>query len=485
MKSVFTKIALLQSVIMLAAASLEAQTYTNYHNFAAIKQNLVTYTQTNKDGGNAYATMVISGHTLYGTTAGGGTNGLGTVFKINTDGTGFTNVFTFTFVKDQPTNGDNGSGPLGGLALSGNTLYGTTREGGLRTNYYGSIFALQTDGTGFTNLHYFSTVISNKNSEGDFPIASLTLVGNRLFGVAYSGGIYTNGTIFAINTNGMGFTNLYNFDFTNGANPDAPLCFAGNMLYGTTYLGGAYSNGVIFAINTNGTGFTNYHSFSALGYPYPANVDGANSQSPLVASGNVLYGAAPRGGGIGDGYGALFSIHTDGSDFSPVYYFDYYHGAGPLCQLLLTNNLLYGTTSEGGSNAAGTVFSFNLASSVYSDLYNFPTGSYSGSAYTNSTGFEPWAGVVMSGNTLFGVTPTGGPGGSGTIYALILSGSAPVPLKTQINGNALVLSWSDASYTLQAAGSLSVSSFTNVPNATSPYTNTTMATQQFFRLKAN
>ena len=90
----------------------------------------------------------------------------------------------------------------------------------------------------------------------------------------------------------------------------------------------------------------------------------------------------------------------------------------------------------------------------------------------------------MSGNTLFGVTPTGGPGGSGTIYALILGGAAPVSLKTQINGTSLVLSWSDASYTLQAAGSLSVSSFTNVPGATSPYTVVTTNSQQFFRLQA-
>src|SRR5580658_4673219 len=122
MKSTFTKILLLQAALLLMAARLEAQTYTNYHNFAVIKQNTVTFAQTNQDGGNPYATMVISGNTLYGTTAGGGTNGLGTIFKINANGTGFTNIFTFTFVNNQPTNGDNGSGPLGGLLLSGSTL---------------------------------------------------------------------------------------------------------------------------------------------------------------------------------------------------------------------------------------------------------------------------------------------------------------------------------------------------------------------------
>src|SRR5579859_2478883 len=118
MMSTLAKNALFQAVFMLGAVSLEAQIYTNYHNFAAIKQNPVTFAQTNQDGGNPYSTMVISGNTLYGTTAGGGTSGLGTIFKINTDGTGFTNIFTFSFINGQRTNGDNGSGPIGGLLLS-------------------------------------------------------------------------------------------------------------------------------------------------------------------------------------------------------------------------------------------------------------------------------------------------------------------------------------------------------------------------------
>jgi len=40
--------------------------------------------------------MILSGNTLYGTTELGSTNGNGTVFAVNTDGTGFTNLYTFT-----------------------------------------------------------------------------------------------------------------------------------------------------------------------------------------------------------------------------------------------------------------------------------------------------------------------------------------------------------------------------------------------------
>ena len=42
------------------------------------------------------AGLILSGNTLYGTTTGGGSSGNGTVFAINTDGTGFTTLHSFT-----------------------------------------------------------------------------------------------------------------------------------------------------------------------------------------------------------------------------------------------------------------------------------------------------------------------------------------------------------------------------------------------------
>ena len=69
-------------------------------------------------GAYPYGGMILLGNTLYGTTAGNGDSGAGTVFKVNTDGIGFTNVFSF--------NGYDGALPQAGLILSGSTLYGTT-----------------------------------------------------------------------------------------------------------------------------------------------------------------------------------------------------------------------------------------------------------------------------------------------------------------------------------------------------------------------
>ena len=62
----------------------------------------------------------MSGSTLYGTTQNGG-NGAGVIFAVNTDGTGYTNLYSFN-----AAGGGDGHNPYAGLVLSGSTLYGTT-----------------------------------------------------------------------------------------------------------------------------------------------------------------------------------------------------------------------------------------------------------------------------------------------------------------------------------------------------------------------
>jgi len=65
------------------------------------------------DGANPQAGLVLSSNTLYGTAQQGCTINKGTVFAVNTNGTGFTNLYN--------------AGSPAGLVLSGHTLYGTTR----------------------------------------------------------------------------------------------------------------------------------------------------------------------------------------------------------------------------------------------------------------------------------------------------------------------------------------------------------------------
>ena len=122
------------------------------------------------------------------------------MFKLNTDGTGFTVLHSFaagsgTLPPSAFTNSD-GTFPSG-LILSGNTLYGTGVAGGSSGN--GTVFALNTDGTGFTTLHSFTSLSSNDtNSDGTEPNAGLILSGNTLYGATFHGGNSGWGTVFSI-----------------------------------------------------------------------------------------------------------------------------------------------------------------------------------------------------------------------------------------------------------------------------------------------
>jgi uncharacterized repeat protein (TIGR03803 family) len=83
---------------------------------------------------------------LYGTAQEGGTWGEGTLFKVNTDGTGFTTLHSFTALDGLfPYPNSNGAIPYGGLILAGSNLYGTASIGG--GSGYGTVFRVTVDGT--------------------------------------------------------------------------------------------------------------------------------------------------------------------------------------------------------------------------------------------------------------------------------------------------------------------------------------------------
>lgn len=269
------------------AVSTDGTTFTNLHNFGS-------YTN---DAAYPHGTLLLSGNILYGTTMFGGTNGNGTVFKINTDGTGYTNMYSFAAGSGSFPNVTNsgGANPSDGLILSGNTLYGTTYDGG--SNSYGTVFSVNNDGTGFTNIYTFKG-----GNDGAYPIASLILSQSILYGTAYSGGSAGDGTVFALNTNGTGFTTLHYFTGSDGANPYGGVILSGTNLYGTTKKGGSPGRGTVFKLNTDATGnsITNLHTFSALGSD-ETNPDGAEPNAGLVLYGNTLYGTTDEGGNYGDG----------------------------------------------------------------------------------------------------------------------------------------------------------------------------------------
>jgi uncharacterized repeat protein (TIGR03803 family) len=455
--------ALIAGLGLIPAGRVTAQTFTTLHSFTLLNNS------TNSDGVSPRAGLILSGNTLYGTAFQGGSSGNGTVFAVHTNGTSFTNLHSFNY--------SDGANPYAGLILSGNTLYGTTIVGG--SSGQGTVFAVNTNGTGFTNLHSFTATSNYTNSDGANPYAGLILSGNTLYGTAYQGGSSGFGTVFAVHTNGTGFTNLHSFTLLNnstnsdGARPYAGLILSGNTLYGTAYGGGSPGYGTVFAVNSNGTGFTNLHSFNYS--------DGAYPYAGLILSGNTLYGMAVGGGSGGNG--TVFAVHTNGTGFTNLHSFNYSDGANPTAGLILSGNTLYGTASLGGSSGDGTVFAVNADGTGFANLYSFTTLNNS----TNSDGANPYGGLILSGNTLYGTASVGGSSGQGTVFSLFI----PPQLTIIPSGANVILTWPTdaAGFTLQSTTNLVSPAvwITNSPppvivNGQNAVTNPISGTQKFYRL---
>jgi uncharacterized repeat protein (TIGR03803 family) len=341
------------------------------------------------DGFNPWGSLTLSGSTFYGMTKeGGSASNYGTIFQINTDGTGYKILHAF--------NGgtSDGARPQGSLTLSGSKLYGTTVNGG-STGNYGTIFQKNTDDTGYQVLHSFA----GYPNDGSIPYGSLTLWKSTLYGMTNVGGTAAagdNGTIFQINTDGTGYKTLYSFNGgSDGAQPQGSLTLSGSTLYGMTYGGGADSVGTIFQINTDGTGYETLYHFGG-------GSDGANPCGSLTLSGSTLYGMTYAGGASSGG--TIFQINTDGTGYRILHAFSggASDGALPAGDLTQSGSTLYGMTDSGGASSAGTIFQINTDGTGFQVLHSFYA--------------EPSASLTLLGSALYGMTAYGGTPGPGTIF---------------------------------------------------------------------
>jgi uncharacterized repeat protein (TIGR03803 family) len=233
------------------ALATNGTTLSVLHDFSSLDSP----TGTNADGALPEGGVILSGGRLFGTTSSGGVGGNGVVFAVGTDGANFTVLHSFSPMDVLTATNADGAMPLGGLVLSGNTLYGTTCAGG--PGGRGTVFSLQANGSGFMVLHYFNAVNSatGTNVAGASPVASLLLSSNRLFGAASAGGAGAAGTVFCLATNGGQFYVIHSFTAlaSNGTNaygafPVAPLLRVGDSLFGTAFSGGPGAAGTVFSV---------------------------------------------------------------------------------------------------------------------------------------------------------------------------------------------------------------------------------------------
>ena len=86
--------------------------------------------------------------------------------------------------------------------------------------------------------------------------------------------------------------------------------------------------------------------------------------------------------------------------------------------MTLVGSTLYGTTSGGGANSDGTVFSIATSGGSPTTLCSF----------NGSNGKWPQGGLTLVGSTLYGTTAAGGPNRYGTVFSIATSGGSPTAL---------------------------------------------------------
>ena len=287
------------------------------------------------DGADPFASVTPDSHgNLFGTTTSGGMFGFGTVFKIDAQGN-FSLLHSF--------NNDDGSSPYSAVILDNlGNLYGTTTVGG-PNHSSGVVFKIDTLGN-FSLLHTFT----NNSSDGHYPNSlSMDHQGN-LFGTAFSGGSYGDGTVFELDNLGN-YSVLHNFNNSDGESPYSAVTIDSHgNLYGSTVFGGADDFGTVFKIN-------NLHQFSLLHtFRHPRYIEGPSQGAVVVDSLGNLFGTTAGGGAYYDG--TVYKIDTEGN-FSNLHTFDGSDGGGPCDAVTLdSQGNLFGTTAGGGLYGNGTVY---------------------------------------------------------------------------------------------------------------------------------
>ncbi len=225
-------------------------------------------------------------------------------------------TFNGTYTPIYDFRSDASAAPFAGVVQGpGGFLYGTTQRGG--PSGTGTVYKVGTDGHGFTLLHGFTGDPSGNTTEGG-NLQSVVLFASdgNLYGTAIAGGTGPSipGTVFQIKPGADGvfganapFQVLHNFSvYPDGGQPAAGLIQASDgNLYGATAFGGktsGFSHGSVFNLLGNGGQFSAASAFSTI-YSFDTNGSDPNLVSGPVIQGmdGRLYGETSRGGPGGGG----------------------------------------------------------------------------------------------------------------------------------------------------------------------------------------
>jgi uncharacterized repeat protein (TIGR03803 family) len=412
------RLMLLAFAVVLVTVSAHAQSYSVLYNFGTkagdpVNPEASGVVAQGRDG-NLYSTAL------------GGANGLGAMFKITPSGT-LTVPYSFDSTDPEPYSGltlgtdGNFYGTSGDGSREGGIVYKITPSGkvtvlhtighsplappiqGADSNFYGTTSQKGTNSYGtvykVTPSGKYTTLYSFDYTHGSSPVAPLVQgTDGNFYGTTPSGGKAGHGTVFKVTSSGK-LTVLRNFG--RGRDGATPLCALvqgsdGNF-YGTTTSGGTYNAGVVFRITATGT-YTILHSIKG------SRGEGYEPYAGLIqATDGNLYGTALIGGTAGQG--TIFMISPiEPYPYTVLHNFDLATGAQPEIALVQhTNGVLYGDTILGGTGgpcggngSCGVFYSFNLGLQPFVSLVS-TSGKVGKTIGILGQGFTGTTGVAFNG----------------------------------------------------------------------------------------
>lgn len=300
-------------------------------------------------------------------------------------------------------------GPRCSLVLdAAGNMYGTTFSGG--HDDFGSIFKVAPDGTESVVYSFVG------GADGTHPIAGLFIDKKTgiLYGTTLSGGSTNNGTVFSFNPATGIETVLYSFKgAADGYLPYSGVVRAGTNLFGMTNAGGTFGYGTIYRLTAAGKK-TILHDFNSA---FPT-LDGSFPYASLVLYKGVLYGTTTGGGT--NNVGTVFSITKTGT-YATLYSFKggVDDGQTPYGAVVFdTSGNLYGTAFGGGVDNAGVVYKLSAGGGGETVLHHF--------LRNGTDGINPYAGLIRFKGSFYGTTRQGGSANLGTVFKVTPAGAENV-----------------------------------------------------------
>ena len=363
---------------------------------------------TGGDGQEPRAALILDqAGNLYGTTAWGGASGLGTVFKVtpNPDGS-WAEAVLYSFT------GSEGYEPWSTPVFdTAGALYGTTMYGGAYD--YGTIYKLtpNPDGSWAQSVLYSFT----GGADGNQPYTLAFDKTGTLYGTTWYGGTYGYGTVYTLTPNPDGsWTQSVIHSFTGGKDGayllrDCGLTFdsAGNF-YSAAMNGGAYGYGVTFELTPkSGGGWKEkvLHAFKG----HPATTP---QFAPIFDGAGNLYGTTSAGGPQDAGTIYKLTPTSDGKwIYKVIHVFNGRNGHDPLWIKFDKAGNIYGTTYWDDADGYGVVFK----------LAPNPDGSWKETIlhrFKGSDGGQTEGLVLDAAGNLYGLTAYFGANGAGVIFEI-------------------------------------------------------------------